>query len=185
MIIVGIDPGKSKRASLGVSVFTGIGDNADRTNHERYELADTASFGVADTASIGGQWRNLASSVAVFLRRAAPPDPKVWAVVFELPHSRGRHSPVPPDDLIGIASAGAFVAGYLQPSEVKVYSPREWKGSLDGDTFIRQRIAPALSPEEFTRVDRAGGLRTSHEWDATGLVLHYLGRLGPRRVFPR
>lgn len=62
------------------------------------------------------------------------------------------------------------------------YLPQEWKGQLDKET-CKARVISRLTPEELSRVGKAGPKLDT--WDAIGIGLHHLGRLAPKKVYPR
>ncbi|WP_338865154.1 hypothetical protein [Myxococcus stipitatus] len=90
------------------------------------------------------------------------------------------------NDLIQLSGVVGMLGGYLPNVATRrsVY-PRDWKGTLDAGAFI-ERIKQRLSPVEHLRVELLGAASLHHNvWDAIGIGLHALGRLSPRKVFPR
>ncbi len=84
-----------------------------------------------------------------------------------------------PNDLITLALMVGATAGYLI-NEPTLYYPREWKGQVPKDTMI-ERIKGKLSEEEYRRVDLPRAKSLHHNiWDAVGIGLYQLGRLGRR-----
>lgn len=64
------------------------------------------------------------------------------------------------------------------------YFPRDWKGTVNPDVFIAERIIPMLSGVERERVKLPSAESLQHNvWDGVGVGLKYLGRLEPRRIF--
>lgn len=63
------------------------------------------------------------------------------------------------------------------------FFPRDWKGTLNGDVFIRERIIPAVSSAERPRVFLPTESLAHNVWDGVGVGLKALGRLEPRRVY--
>ncbi|WP_246137120.1 hypothetical protein [Myxococcus llanfairpwllgwyngyllgogerychwyrndrobwllllantysiliogogogochensis] len=101
--------------------------------------------------------------------------------VYSAAHQKGDQN-----DLIQLAGVVGMLGGYLPnvASRRSVY-PRDWKGTVDADAFI-ERIKQRLSPVEHLRVELPSATSLHHNvWDAIGIGLHALGRLAPRRVFPR
>jgi hypothetical protein len=67
------------------------------------------------------------------------------------------------------------------------FLPREWKGTLDGDVMV-ERIKSRVDerPAERARVQFPQAQDKHHNvWDAIGVGLFVVGRLAPRKVFPR
>lgn len=88
------------------------------------------------------------------------------------------------NDLVNLAGTVAAVSTLLVETRTLVY-PRDWKGTLDPDSMI-ERIQKRLSPEETARVELPSAASLHHNvWDAVGIGLHAVGRLEPRKVFPR
>lgn len=89
-----------------------------------------------------------------------------------------------PNDLLPLAAICCSVATLLPNAKVTGYYPRDWKGTVDPDVMT-QRIQGRLTGREATNVISVGRSLDHNIWDAIGIGLHYLGRLGPRRVFGR
>lgn len=82
----------------------------------------------------------------------------------------------------GHAEAGAVRAG----AAYALVEPREWKGTIAGDTFIEERIKPAIEVGETSRISFPSAESLHHNvYDAIGIGLHAVGRLNPRKVYPR
>ena len=101
----------------------------------------------------------------------------VSQVVCELPEHR-TGSPVRVNDLIKLAyRAGWHARGFeCAWDSVVLVPPKKWKGSVDPDIMI-ERIKSKLSPGELARVSNYGA-RTHNVWDAIGLGLWHLKRMG-------
>lgn len=68
---------------------------------------------------------------------------------------------------------------------VKLIYPRDWKGTIDPDAMI-ERIKSRLTPAEHVNVTLPTAASLQHNvYDAIGIGLHALGRLAPRKVYPR
>jgi hypothetical protein len=97
-------------------------------------------------------------------------------VLVEVPH---EHGIAPTPDLIDITARGCWLAGRMAPhAEFRTVRPRDWKGTVDGDVFLR-RIEKHLRPHELTMikgVDCPESLR-HNIMDAAGLFLWSVGRL--------
>lgn len=89
-----------------------------------------------------------------------------------------------PNDLPPLTAVQTATAALVRASLVCVtYEPREWKGTVD-KTVMNRRVYERLSIPETGCIDDAGAL-THNVLDAVGLGLKYLGRLEPKKVFPR
>lgn len=97
------------------------------------------------------------------------------------PHGRTPN----PNDIVKLAVAVGELAGVLAASGVRTryVGPREWKGTLDGDTCCR-RVWGRLRPEEQAVAApfapppapaKVGGGK-DHVLDAIGIGLHAVGR---------
>ncbi|QSQ10774.1 hypothetical protein [Myxococcus landrumensis] len=138
-------------------------------------------------------WAGMAKSVAWFValhltaRRAAGASVSL-TVASECPqvYTAGK-SKGDPNDLIELAGVVGRVAGALGATSERSYLPREWKGTLDGDVMV-ERIKARVDerPHEHLRVQLPRAKDKQHNvWDAVGIGLHAVGRLAPRKVFPR
>ncbi|QDE69473.1 hypothetical protein BHS09_22205 [Myxococcus xanthus] len=138
-------------------------------------------------------WSHMAGAVAAFVSslleplRAAGVAVSV-TVASECPqvYTAGK-SKGDPNDLIELAGVVGRVAGGLGAANEHSFLPREWKGTLDGDVMV-ERIKARLGerPHEHLRVQLPRAQDKHHNvWDAIGIGLHVVGRLAPRKVFPR
>ena len=98
-----------------------------------------------------------------------------WPQVYE-------NSPANPNDLVGLAAVGAAFATASRAGEQLTVLPREWKGSIDGDTMV-ERIKARLTPVEQALLPT--GRLAHNAIDAVGIGLHHLGRLNRKRVIHR
>jgi hypothetical protein len=92
-----------------------------------------------------------------------------------------------PNDLIELAGVVGRVAGSLGGNTEASFLPRQWKGTLDADAMI-ERIKARVDKRqgERGRVQLPRAKDKQHNvWDAVGVGLHAVGRLAPRKVFPR
>ena len=138
-------------------------------------------------------WARMAEGVAAFVSSFLEPprassEAVAIVVVSECPqvYTAGK-SKGDPNDLIELAGVVGRVAGALGASEERSCLPREWKGTLNGDVMV-ERIKARLGerPHEHLRVQLPRAQDKHHNvWDAVGIGLHALGRLAPRKVFPR
>lgn len=103
-----------------------------------------------------------------------------WPQVYTAGKGKGD-----PNDLLPLAGVVAGVACLL-PEHIRAstYSPRDWKGTTDGDKFT-EKIESRLTEEERTRIAPcAPGLR-HNVLDAVGIGLKAVGRLEKRRFISR
>ncbi len=130
-------------------------------------------------------WASMAFAVREWLRPRLGDEP--FQLVIELPRVyAASHQKGDQNDLIQLAGVVGMLGGSLPgiASRRSIY-PRDWKGSLEPDAFI-ERIKQRLDAAEHLRVELPSASSLHHNiWDAIGIGLHALGRLGPRRVFPR
>lgn len=106
-----------------------------------------------------------------------------WPQVYRAGKSKGD-----PNDLLGMAAVVGAVAGLLRPAEIVSYTPREWIGSLPKSTRHSEAFTSARGVRimaALARAERALVPRYHDAVDAVGVLLKYLGRLEPRRVFAR
>ncbi|MDC0712736.1 hypothetical protein POL68_30015 [Stigmatella sp. ncwal1] len=90
-------------------------------------------------------------------------------------------------DLIELAGIVGRVSCARGASFEASYLPREWRGTLDGGV-MEERIKGRINerPVERARVRLPRAADKQHNvWDAAGVGLHAVGRLAPRKVFPR
>lgn len=127
-------------------------------------------------------WDAMARAVRVWVATFLPLHGGLRAVVLETqrvyPAARQRGDPNDLLELMGVAGAMNF-----PPAPRYSYAPREWKGQMPGDDFIRERIRPLLSDEEEAAISGASSVR-HNAYDAVGLGMFHLGRLRPHRVLP-
>jgi|SRR5579859_2254349 len=87
------------------------------------------------------------------------------------------------NQLIPLAEVCAFIAARWGGPWATV-SPREWKGTIDGDAMT-ERIMERLTREEFKNIVRAGKTVDHNVFDAIGIGLGKFGRLAKERVIAR
>ncbi|MCP3163313.1 hypothetical protein [Myxococcus qinghaiensis] len=130
-------------------------------------------------------WAAMAFAVREWLRPRVGDEP--FQLVIEMPRVyAAAHQKGDQNDLIQLAGVVGMLGGFLTnvASRRSVY-PREWKGTVDADAFI-ERIKQRLDAVEHLRVELPSAASLHHNvWDAIGIGLHALGRLAPRRIFPR
>ncbi|MCP3167706.1 hypothetical protein [Myxococcus qinghaiensis] len=176
--LVSIDPGLRH---CGVAVF-------DLLSGERATLQ--AAGLPRNPRPPGGElslvsWDFMAFSVREWLRPYLGDAP--YRLIIELPRVyAAAQQKGDQNDLIQLAGVVGMLGGCL-PGVIGrrgVY-PRDWKGTVDADAFI-ERIKQRLDAVEHLRVELPSAASLHHNvWDAIGIGLHALGRLAPRRVFPR
>ncbi|WP_141592263.1 hypothetical protein [Myxococcus sp. AB056] len=138
-------------------------------------------------------WSRMAGGVAAFVSSFLEPLRAAGVVVSvtvasECPqvYTAGK-SKGDPNDLIELAGVVGRVVGELSATSERSFLPREWKGTLDGDVMV-ERIKARLGerPQEHLRVQLPRAQDKHHNvWDAVGIGLYVVGRLAPRKVFPR
>lgn len=97
------------------------------------------------------------------------------------PGSQGRKGD--PNDLLDLAGVDGAIAALLEPTtELTMYLPSQWKGSVDADVMT-ERIRNALSDSERNCIVTAGA-KDHNTLDAVGIGLYRFGRL-TRKVYPR
>ena len=88
------------------------------------------------------------------------------------------------NDLIALAGVAYALACAVVSAEKRVrYFPREWKGTIDGDTMVK-RIEARLSAQEQAAIETCPASLRHNVIDAIGIGLKYVDRLEPHRVFP-
>lgn len=100
--------------------------------------------------------------------------------IYPAAHQKGDQN-----DLLELAAVvGGIVARLgLCGTRERVY-PRDWKGTIDADDMIT-RVQQRITPAEYGRVELPAKSLQHNVWDAVGIGLHRLGRLAPRRIYPR
>jgi hypothetical protein len=96
--------------------------------------------------------------------------------VYPGPQQKGDQN-----DLIAVATVvGAVCAGNRWES-IRLVEPREWKGTIKKAIFA-ERIEGRLTTQEKETVLLPGNKKLALDvWDAVGIGLFDLGRLGPKR----
>lgn len=104
-------------------------------------------------------------------------------VVLEVPRiytNSGKANTKRPNDIVDLAiDAGAVIGAVPKQYLIKRY-PADWKGQVDPDLMI-ERIKGLLTPQELAlafAICAQFGERQHNIWDAIGLGLHTLGRMG-------
>lgn len=87
------------------------------------------------------------------------------------------------NDLGGVQLVAGAIIGKLNLLTTS-YLPREWKGTIDGDTCT-DRIIERLSILEKQTIVRVSDSVDHNTIDGVGIGLKHLGRFEPRRVFAR
>lgn len=91
------------------------------------------------------------------------------------------------NDLLELARVCGRIeqAALAEGHTVEMIYPRDWKGTIDADVMV-DRIQDRLGEGETAMVTLPSA-KSLHDnvWDAVGIGLWKLGRLEPRKVFPR
>jgi len=180
-VLVALDPGLRE---CGVAVFDL--DNGELLAAGMPENPERKARGLA-------AWARMAAAVVRYVSELLDPLRSAGtlgsvSVASECPqvYTAGK-SKGDPNDLIELAGVVGRVAGGLGATSERSYLPREWKGTLDGDVMV-ERIRSRVDerPVERSRVQLPRAQDKHHNvWDAIGVGLHVVGRLAPRKVFPR
>lgn len=130
-------------------------------------------------------WASMALAVREWLQPRLGDEPH--QLVIELPRVyAAAHQKGDQNDLIQLSGVvGMWGGGLPNVATRRSVYPRDWKGTLDADAFIK-RIKQRLDAAEHLRVELPSSFSLHHNvWDAIGIGLHALGRLTRRQVFPR
>lgn len=180
-VLVALDPGLRE---CGVAIFdlasgellaAGMPENPER---KARGLAAWARMAAAVVGYVSACLEPLRAAGALGQVGVASECPQVYTAG----KSKGD-----PNDLIELAGVVGRVAGGLRAASERSYLPREWKGTLDGDVMverIKARVDERLVERARVQLPRAQD-KHHNVWDAIGVGLHVVGRLAPRKVFPR
>lgn len=174
MALVTLDPGIR---GCGLAYY-----EAARLAHATY-VRNPRKTG-SDTSEVAAMVGALAERLAAWgLPQRAP---RVLAVERPQIYAQGKGKG-DPNQLIPLAEIGAGLACTLVWDRLVTYRPRQWKGTIDGDTMVARIAATGprslLTPEEHACVDLPCASLAHNVWDAVGIGLHHLGRL-TTRVYP-
>lgn len=100
-------------------------------------------------------------------------------------HGKGKGNP---NDLIALAEIGAYAAALINPVRWIQVLPRQWKGTIDGDAMTDRIVGRLKNEEECAVISYKSGALDHNTYDAVGIGLWRLGRLGgnaKRRVYAR
>lgn len=110
------------------------------------------------------------------------------SVVLEVPRVYpARFQKGDQNDLIALSLVVGAIAGAFESDLTFVQCfPRDWKGTADADRVVIPMIQGLLKSHETSAVRLPRSAELQHNvWDAVGIGLHYLKRLGPTRVFSK
>jgi hypothetical protein len=94
------------------------------------------------------------------------------------PRGRRTTRKVNPNDLIGIAAKSGWFAGAAAPAAAYVpITPRRWKGTINGDTFLNMILARMTESEIQLLEGTAPDSLLHNVIDACGMVLWTQGRI--------
>jgi hypothetical protein len=128
-------------------------------------------------------WVSMARAVHEWLRTHGIE--QADELVLEVPQSyRAPHQKGDQNDLIEVAGVVGALGNMPLRCAVGFVTPRQWKGTLDGDLMLG-RIRERLTPAELDRIDDVPASLLHNVEDGVGIGLHILGRLAPHRVYPR
>lgn len=165
-LLVSIDPGYK---DCGVAIFRG-----GELDHCHHVVCKTT--GMVEAI----QFTETARCVVDYVMNAI--DCSTFDLIIEYPQQYAR-SPAPRESvqrLVGVV--GSLVSQFQSKTgglglRVTTYKPREWKGQVPKDVMFR-RITSKLSGDEIDRIPPLSKTRLSHVYDAVGIGLYHLGRLG-------
>jgi hypothetical protein len=139
-----------------MSVLVAIDPGVKNLGWALFEHGQLSVCGLSRSTSPGGHARNL-------------PQCRPGVAVLEYMTSRDLPNAA---DLIAVATAGAFVVGWLRPEVVLYPRASDWKGSVP-KVIHHERLKAKLSPAELAVVEAA--IAPPHllhnVWDAVGLGL--------------
>ncbi len=99
-------------------------------------------------------------------------------VVYPGGRRRGAQRRVNPNDLVGIAAKTGWLAGAIAPGATYVpITPRKWKGTINGDAFLKVILKCMTRPEHVLLEGTAPDSLIHNVIDACGMVLWSQGRL--------
>lgn len=161
-MIIAIDPGKKH---CGVALRWGpLGD---------LRLAYSEGEGVELARSVRHTCVRLACDAG------APhfaPLRGLTVVLEQMHHSRDRRESNA-NDLIAVASTGAFVAGYLMPEHIAWVTANEWKGStpkaIDHARTLRTLAGPGDYAAARADLEALGKTKAKHVLDACGILFAF------------
>lgn len=116
-------------------------------------------------------------------RVAATPDEVAveWPQIYTRDKSEGD-----PNDLLPLAGVcAAVVQSFALTASSTCYTPRDWKGTIDGDAMTVRLERRLVDSGEAAFVLEHAETYRHNAVDAYGIGLHHLGRLKPRRVVTR
>jgi len=171
-----IDPGAN---DFGAAVFTETG-GVYRATLVRNEVGPEASALARGAGALNG--------VLNWLRKVEVPLPSIISTLVEMPFVYpGKKTKNPNSVMLTAAIAGAFAAFGLDNRKVTSVLPRDWKGGMDGEVFIRKVVQPSCEDGERLKIEHwTAAFPASYRhniWDAVGLGLWQFKRLKSGRVF--
>lgn len=183
-IVIGVDCGINH---CGVGVFDSAPESVTQSwLLKRAFLAKPWPVGDVSQMSIAERVRAMALGVTRALSREELTDARLaveWPVIY--PGPRGRKKGNPNVSIVPLCAVAAAIAALLSHLPVTTYEPREWKGSIDGEKFIRTRIRPALYDFEERAFEPCAASLKHNVYDGVGVALKAVGRLERHRVIPR
>jgi len=121
----------------------------------------------------GGDWRSTARNAA----RNVPKGIVQMLVMERMQIYVPGRSKGNANDLIPVTLMAGAVAAHLEPDDVKLYLPAQWKGQLPKNV-VKERLLKSLAEEEKRRIELPKAAGKAHNvWDAIGIGMKYLRRL--------
>lgn len=173
-MLLAIDPGFSAKNATGMALF-----------HPTLRMLVAAGVARrrADLDDLAAQHAVAVEAVS-WAKSHLPHDGALTHLVSEWPQVYPDERRKDPNtSLLPLCGIVGHVSGMLNPYlSRKVYTPREWKGTVDPDAFI-ERIYIRLDSRERAIVDSVMPASLRHNAvEAVGIGLRFLGRLERARV---
>lgn len=174
--IVAIDPGLN---ACGVAVLN---------EHGYITCAELVRNEYGPGDPLPDRWEGAALAVGAWLATHTQDDGDLNRIlVIEMPKVYGAGQQVgDQNDIVNLAGVVASLCVLGHYSSRRTLYPRDWKGTIDPDVFIEDRIKPRLFPNELEAIRLPTAKSLQHNvFDAVGIGLHVVGRLEPKRVIAR
>jgi hypothetical protein len=164
-VTVAVDPGVH---AAGVAIFRGQELRAARLCREASYL-----FPV-------DPWDAVSEAVAMFLAGVfTTAEIGRRQLVIEVPQIYSKMSDVDQNDLITLAGAAGAIVCRVGRMFARIHKPNpaDWKGQVPKDIMVR-RVKGKLTRDEHARIELPAPSFQHNVYDAVGIGLHRVGRLG-------
>ena len=165
-MLLALDPGIR---GCGVSLF-----DSTKTLAEAHYVENTAR-----TGNKAAECVSMAEAVRSFAARWS-----VTTVVVEWPQVYVKRLRTNPNDLLALAGVDSALCALFPRCKHVTYLPMEWKQQIDKEAHHRRAMA-RLSEAECGCIKLPAKDLQHNVFDAIALGLKHLGRLEPKRVYPR